>query len=74
MSRAKQLTRRLSSDERKAPIFNAREYGHEPALGSLDERLGIIIRGHGGTTGPIRLTVRERHEYEQWLASEGLAS
>ena len=74
MSRAKPLTRRLSGDERKAPIFNARQYGHEPALGSLDERLGIIIRAHGGSTGPVRMTARERREYEAWLASEGLAS
>ena len=43
----------------------------EPALGTLDERLNIIIKRHGGTVGPIRLTPGERADYAAWLAENG---
>jgi hypothetical protein len=37
---------------------------HEPALGTLDERLGIIVRRLGGRTTPLpRLTAAERDQY-----------
>lgn len=39
-------------------------YGDEPALGTLDERLGILIRRFGGRTKPLpRLTAAEREQY-----------
>lgn len=42
----------------------------EPALGTLSERLGILIRRHGGTTGPIRLTRAERAKWAEYLQPE----
>lgn len=38
--------------------------GQEPALGSVDERLSILIRRLGGRTSPLpRLTDAEREQY-----------
>jgi len=48
--------------------------GTEPAMGTLDQRLGIIIRRLGGRTGAVRASVAERHEHAVWLAKNGLAS
>lgn len=44
------------------------EYGTEPALGTLDQRLDIIIRRHGGNTKRPTATQAERREYLRWLA------
>lgn len=38
----------------------------EPAMGTLDERLDIIIRRLGGRTGPIKLTPDERRLVESY--------
>jgi hypothetical protein len=64
---------RLDADERKRFAAYARDMEAqrrcrqpitppEPALGSRSERLANIIRRQGGTSGPIRLTPRERRE------------
>ena len=47
-------------------------YTHpEPALGTLDERLNIIIQRCGGRVGPVRVTKGERADYAAWLAENG---
>jgi hypothetical protein len=42
----------------------------EPALGTLAQRLDIIHRRLGGTTGPVAMTTDERLEYLRWLAAD----
>lgn len=70
------MIRRLTADERKrfaryATDMNERDdrwctaSTPEPALGTLDERLDIIIRRHGGRTGPVRLTPAERRQLDE---------
>lgn len=44
-------------------------YETEPAIGTLDERLGIIVRRHGGRTRRPTATRAERVEYVRWLAA-----
>jgi len=70
-------TRRLNPEDRKgfARIADqiAREdrqnpHIREPALGTIEERLDIIVRRHGGQTGPVRLTKGEKADYAEWLA------
>jgi len=39
----------------------------EPVMGTLDQRLGILVRRHGGRTQPLRTTDAERREYLEWL-------
>lgn len=57
-------TTRLSAPERKLPF-----YDDEPALGTVAERLDIIIRRHGGNTKRPKATQSERREYLAWLAA-----
>lgn len=67
------MTQRLTVEERRGFARYAREIyagnrrlaGYtppEPALGSLDERLAILVRRHGGRVGPIKLTPAERSQ------------
>jgi len=72
-------TTRLNPEERKAFARYADQVSREdrqnavprePALGTVDERLDIIIRRHGGQTGPIRLTKAERAAYDAWLSEQ----
>jgi len=75
---------RLNADERKRFAAYARDMEisrrrqpitpPEPALGSRSERLANIIRRQGGTTGPIRLTPRERREASRVINAWELAS
>jgi hypothetical protein len=72
-------TTRLTAVERK--VFNApTDTRHallartEPAMGTLDERLGIIIKRHGGSIGMVRASDSERLDHARWLARNGLAS
>lgn len=50
------------------PIHTPRE----PAMGTLDERLGIIIRRLGGRTAPVNATRAEVAEYDLWLSENNL--
>lgn len=63
-------TRRCNAAERAAfkvkriHGIDPRTQGQEPALGSVDERLGILVRRLGGRTAPLpRLTEAEREQY-----------
>lgn len=63
---------RLTSAERKAFLGKRAgeiigRYECEPALGTLDERLGILVRRHGGRTRVQRLSSHERADYLAWL-------
>lgn len=64
-------TVRFTAEERR--IFTGgipapgRPRWQEPALGTLDERLGIILRRLGGRTAAPRPTEEERAEYAEWL-------
>lgn len=75
-------TRRCTAAERDCPAFRhtvSTGYGlsvvggrTEPALGTLHERLGIIVRRLGGHTGPPRATQRELHDYADWCQEQGI--
>jgi hypothetical protein len=43
-------------------------YDTEPALGTLEQRLDIIIRRHGGDTRRKYASRNERRDYLRWLA------
>lgn len=78
------VTRRCNAAERQAfkawwPPLTGGRYGSnqvtqrgEPALGTLEERLSIIIQRLGGTTGAVRMSANERLEYARWQAREGI--
>lgn len=77
-------TQRLSVDERRGFARYAANIGSdagpfarryqitppEPALGTLDERLAIIVRRHGGRVGPIKLTPAERSQLAAYQDQE----
>lgn len=65
------FTRRLTAQERRT--LN-RMYGNpqEPALGTVDQRLGILVRRLGGHTRPPRMTERERRDYAEWCRDQGV--
>jgi hypothetical protein len=72
-------TKRCTAAERRAfePLYLGDSYGEqigEPALGTLDQRLHIILRRLGARVAPVRMTARERNDYERWLQSEVPAS
>jgi hypothetical protein len=73
-------TTRLTAAERlvfKSPTTRYQiraEWRTEPGLGTLDERLGIIVRRLGGSTGTVRASDSERRDLAYWLAENGLAS
>jgi hypothetical protein len=57
-------TTRLTAAERKLYVCCSETYArctHEPALGTLAERLDIIYRNHGGNT-QIVLTKEEKRQ------------
>lgn len=73
------FTRRLIAQERQCEAWREVNYGcgrrygpTEPALGTLNERLGIIIRRQGGRTRPVRATARERRDYADWCREQGI--
>ena len=74
------FTRRCNAQERQCTAFRHSEAWNtlgsrsrtEPALGTLDERLGIIVRRLGGRTGPVRATARERQDYADWCRNQGI--
>lgn len=66
-------TKRFTAAER-AQWRKREPYGTEPALGTLDERLGIIIRRQGGLTGTPRPHKWERDYAAHLLARLELAS
>jgi hypothetical protein len=44
----------------------------EPALGSLEDRLSIIIGRLGGRVGPVTMSPAERAEYGEWCSANGV--
>lgn len=75
------ITTRLPADARRHFGVQHRWSNHhetwetlEPAMGTLEQRLDILVRRFGGTTGPVKMTKREREEYAAWLKAEGLTS
>lgn len=72
-------TTRLPSSERAHFRTHWPEYGKygqrlrntEPALGgTLDQRLDIILRRHGGRAFPLPLRAPEREAYQAWLSGD----
>lgn len=61
----KMTTTRCTPAERRH--FEKTAPAGEPALGTLDERLGILCRRLGIRTGTVRASDKERLEYQRWL-------
>lgn len=64
-------TARLSAAERRLGKFTDATIAgmigrqQEPAMGTLDERLGILVRRLGGHTGAIRASKAERDYFAE---------
>jgi hypothetical protein len=74
-------TKRCTVSERKPFTPSARERGYglreqygEPALGTVDERLSIILARLGKPRRVVSMSPAERDEYERWLSDNGLAN
>jgi hypothetical protein len=77
-------TTRLTVEERRGFARYAREMDgptatrsyrvkhtpDEPALGTLDERLAILVKRLGGRVGPVKLTAAERAELRAYQDQE----
>jgi hypothetical protein len=78
------MTRRLNAEERRGFAAYARGINQytayvtgqrvntpaEPALGTLDERLAIIIRRHGGRLSVPKPTAEELASVESWTVED----
>jgi hypothetical protein len=69
-------TTRCNAEERKAFKRQATHHAgvidpvEEPALGTLEQRLDIIFKRHGGNLRPLKPTPAERDAYALWLEQE----
>jgi hypothetical protein len=70
-------TMRLNAEERKIwarkaatgnkTQMGAKVYSPEPGLGTVRQRLDIIIQRQGGRVRSARMTEEEREDYRFWL-------